>query len=414
MESIITKFFFSNWQRKLIALLVAVIVWVFVNQSITTTKTISNIPVRVVNIPEDKTIRGLLPNGYLEHRLTLALTGTKDTVDKLEQGDLEVKLDATMADSDDWIVQVTKKNLVSLEPSVDLSQHINSVSHSEFVIKLDNLVTDKIPILITHPIGHAPKGYEVLDVWPQRLLQTVSGPEEEIKQLKIKGLKLAFDLNKISSEELDALKNVDSKEHSDEVSFMIPKKWKKIAIPFLKYAQEDINDPDADHMRIDFLRKQLLSIKKEIQVQVFFPEKYSNNLNPQTYAFLNNEDIHLKNGLAYYTKPIYAQDVSRLFLDVVQDNLTIILIASPKGEQEALAWNLELIDPQSLENAYVEHHINEAKLNKSTINLQQWEEVLRHRFREYSRRMYLADEAGHRLNLHGVLQDHKIIITTPE
>jgi hypothetical protein len=414
METVITKMFFGNWQRKAMAILVAVIVWIFVNQSITSTKTIANVPVRVVNLPEDKTIKGLLPNGYLDHRLTLTLSGSRDTVDKLEQGDLEVRIDATTADTDNWVVQVTKKNLVSLEPSIDLGQHINAVSHSEFIVQLNDLVTDKIPIFIEHPTGHAPQGYDLLDIWPQYLVQTLSGPEEEIERLKSKGLKISFDLNKITAEELDALKGVNQKAHTDEVSFMIPKKWKKVAIPFLKYTQEDINDPEVDNLHIEFLRKQILPIQQEVQVQLFYPDKYSNTINPTLYTMAQNEYVTVKNGITHYTKPLYVQEVSQLFLDIVSQNIVIVFIAGPKGEQETLAWCIDLIDPAALEDSYVSFHMTELKSIKATANIQEWEEVLRQRFREYMRKMKLSDALGNELNLRGVLEDNKIVITSSD
>ena len=180
MESVISQLLFQNWQRKGIALVTAVVVWIFVNQSITETKTIPNVPVKVINLPQDKTINGSLPNGYLSTRLTLTLSGSKDVIKELEQGDLEVLLDASTADSDDWVVQVTKKNLVSLNPSLDLRHHINSVSHAEFVIKLSDLITDTVPVWIESPTGRPPQGYEFLDIWPEKLSQTISGPKEAV------------------------------------------------------------------------------------------------------------------------------------------------------------------------------------------------------------------------------------------
>lgn len=412
METVIARIFFGNWQRKTIALLVAIVVWIFVNQSITSTKTITNVPVHVVNLPEDKTIKGLLPNGYLDHRITLTLTGSKDTIDKLEQGDLEVKIDASTADSEKWVVQITKKNLVSLDPSIDLAQHITYVSHSEFVVELNNLITDRIPIHIEPPTGHGPYGYELLDIWPQQLVQTLSGPEEEIERLKSKGLKISFDLNKITTDDLDALKGLDQKTHSDEVSFLIPKKWKKVAIPFLKYTLEDINDPEVDKMRIDFLRMQILPLQQEVQVQLFYPEKYSNNMNPLNLTIAPNDFIRIKNGLAFYTKSLYVQEVSQLFLDIVRQNIAIVFIVAPKGEQETLNWSLELIDPEALEDAYIAFHLAELKSHKEAANIQEWEEVLRHRFRGYARKMYLSNASGEPISLRGVVEDTKIIITS--
>ena len=77
METILTRLFFHNWQQKLVALIAALIIWLFVNHSIIDSKTIANIPVRVVNMPSDKTILGLMPNGVLSKRISLTLSGKK-------------------------------------------------------------------------------------------------------------------------------------------------------------------------------------------------------------------------------------------------------------------------------------------------------------------------------------------------
>src|SRR5262245_16925541 len=133
METLIHRLF-HNWQLKIIALIVGFITWLFVSNSIMTTKTIPSIPIRIVNIPQDKTIQGLLPNGVLSKRTTLTLTGKKDVVEQLEPGDLEVLLDSSNQPNE-WTVQISKKNLVSLNPDLDLF-NISNVEHPEFVIKL--------------------------------------------------------------------------------------------------------------------------------------------------------------------------------------------------------------------------------------------------------------------------------------
>jgi hypothetical protein len=53
MKSLLIKLFVHNWPRKLISLILAVIIWFVVSQSMATTKTISNIGVRITNIPEE-------------------------------------------------------------------------------------------------------------------------------------------------------------------------------------------------------------------------------------------------------------------------------------------------------------------------------------------------------------------------
>ena len=70
---------------------------------------------------------------------------------------------------------------------------------------MTKLVTDQIPIIISQPVGEAPRGYQFLDVWPYRLTLSVSGPEEVIKRIKVKEQRITFNLNDISKGQLDAL-----------------------------------------------------------------------------------------------------------------------------------------------------------------------------------------------------------------
>src|ERR1051325_7825486 len=150
MESLINSFFFHQWQRKLVALLTATVIWIFVNHSITSSKTIPSVPIRVINLPTDKTIQGLLPNGFLGKRTTLTLNGTKDVIDQLESGDVEVILDVSNLPSD-GIVQITKKNLISLNPNLNLPANVTSISHPEFFIKMRPILTEKSPVTIYAP-----------------------------------------------------------------------------------------------------------------------------------------------------------------------------------------------------------------------------------------------------------------------
>lgn len=403
----IAQFFLHNWQRKLVALLTAIVIWLFVDHSINETQTVSNIPIRIINLPSEKTIQGLLPNGMLSRRITLTLTGSKNVVEQLEPGDLEVLLDASTTDNDDWIVNVSKKNLISLNPSIDLSQHISQIDHSEFVIKLSKLVTAKIPLLIGSPSGSAPQGYEYLDIWPQHLTQTISGPEEDIHKLKEKGLEISFDLNEISKDDLDAIK---SNVRNDEISFPVPKKWKQVLIPFRPNAPEEINDPEAQNLRIDFLRKEFIPLDKEIPVRVFYPLDDLDKLSPEVFSLSINDDIHTKNGVSIFTKPLFAAEVSRLFLDVVRNSIEIVIVASPKNKRKVLAWSLQFIQPRDLEDTYVAFSIANSSTNKGIQGAipKKKEELLRKRFRDYMQRMTLYLANNKKLHLKSTIENDQI------
>lgn len=411
MESVIARFFFHNWQRKLVGLLTAIVIWFFVNHSINGTKTIANVPIRIINLPSDKTIAGLLPNGMLMRRIALTVTGSMDVVEELEASDLEVVLDASTADSDEWIVQISKKNLVSLNPSIDLRHHITQVEHTDFVIKLSRLITAKIPITIDRPAGLAPQGYEYLDIWPQLLVQTVNGPEEEVQKLKEKGLQISYDLRDITKAELDAIK---SSAHNDEISFPIPKKWKQVTIPFHNNILEELNDPEAQNLRIDFLRKEFLPLDKEIPIRVFYPLPELEKINPETYALETNEDVIKKFGVTILNKPLYAREVSRLFIDVIRNSIEIVVVASPKNERNILVWSISYINPRELEDTYVAFSITNSVSNKNNSIggiPKKKEELLRKRFREYMRRMMLYLSETRKLHVKSSLEGDKIRVT---
>ncbi|MES2122881.1 MAG: hypothetical protein V4492_08925, partial [Chlamydiota bacterium] len=170
------KIFVEHWPRKLVSVVLAIVTWMVVNHTLTSTRNISNVPVRIINLPQGKTVEGMQPNGRLAKKLTLTLVGNKSVIDEVTYSDLEVVIDAADK-SDEWIVTVSKKNLVSLNPEIDVGKGISRVYHPNFIIRMTKLVTDQIPIVITQPIGEAPRGYQFLDVWPYQLNLTVNGPE---------------------------------------------------------------------------------------------------------------------------------------------------------------------------------------------------------------------------------------------
>ena len=126
-------------------------------------------------------------NGFLNRGINLTVTGTKDFIEKLEPRDLEIELDAAEA-PDEWVVQVNKSNLVSLNPETDISRDISQVSHPELMLDLDKLSTAKVSVRIRRPNGRPPKGYEYLGVWPKYLFHNISGPKAIVQQLHSKGL----------------------------------------------------------------------------------------------------------------------------------------------------------------------------------------------------------------------------------
>ncbi len=391
MRAILTRIFIKHWPRKLVALTTAIIVWFLVNQTITVTRTIADVPVRVINLPPDKTVLGLLPNGLLNKRIAITVSGKKSTITDLHPTDLEVTINAE-GHKESWIASISKRNLVSLNPAFDLNKDISEMSANDIFIKLSKLVTDDIPVTITKPVGDPPKGYQFLEIWPRYLTQKVSGPEEQIRELKQKGIELTFNLNRIAQTDLDTLYE---RHKRDEIYFLVPDAWKKVAIPFKDNALEPLNDPRADLLRIDFLKKELIFLGADMPITIFFPIKYSQTINPQTYSLAAADIIQKRNGLKRLTVPLYVRDVSTLFLDVVRDNLLLVIVAAPKNVQETLYWSIQVIDTKNLEDAFVKASFEQADEKYTEESFTKYsEQAIRYRFREYVNKLVVFTEDG--------------------
>lgn len=409
MKTLLHRLFIENWHRKLLSLILAMIIWMIISYQMTVTKHVHNIPVRVEHLPAEKTIENMQVNGILNKRVTLTITANKSIMDDLTGKDLEVVIDAR-GKPDQWIATISKKNLVSLNPDIDISKAISRVVPYDLIIKQSKLITEKIPILISQPIGEAPKGYQYLDVWPYQLHVTVTGPEETVKRLKTRGQKLTFNLSDLSRAELDSLQSAGRKENAEEVSFYVPNSWKKISLPMLSDTPVEIDDPQAKELRIDFSRQDLIPIGVPIPVSIYFPPKSSTTLNPDTYALATNNFVVKKNGIKMINQTLYAQGVSKLFVEIVKDMLQIFVIAAPKTERETLLWNCQFAYPHELEDRYVAKVMSECHDEGGEVQPYAREEYLRNRFRNYMNRFRLYTAKNQKLNLKIELQANTITV----
>lgn len=410
MRSLLIRLFIENWQRKLISLILAMVIWMVVNHSMTVTKTIGNIPVRITHLPPGRTIEGMQSNGLLDRRVTLTLTGNMAALDDLSETDLCVEIDARTETEREWVAVIDKKNLVSDNPELHLDKMISRVAPVSLILHPSKLVSEKIPVLITDPIGEPPRGYQFLGCWPYQLFLTVHGPEPAVKQLKARGLKLTFNLNDISLDELETLLATKHKDDTDEVSFFVPNAWKKIYLPQISDTPLEIDDPQAKALRIDFAREDLLPIDFDLPVTVFFPAKTSQILNPEKCHLIASEFVENKNGLFVTHPRLFAQGVSRIFLETVRDMMQIAIVAAPKTEKEHLSWNVQFLYPQELEDRYVAKMMAEPNYKNGDLSNQLREEYLRSRFRSYMNRLRLYTDAKKKLHLEPELQEDKIVV----
>lgn len=399
MKSLLNKIFLENWPRKLVSMILALFIWMMVSQSMTVTKTIHNVPVKVINIPLGKTIEKLSEKHFLAKKISLTLTGNKNILDDLTSSDLEVVIDAE-GKGNEWVPTIYPKDLIAYNHNLDLQKSVSKLSHSSLIIKLSNLATAKIPLFISKPIGEAPKGYQFLDIWPYQLYITLSGPEEILKNLKAKGLKITFNLNEITSKEIEELEQ--KSQDKDEIRYRIPQSWKKVIVPSLSTTPFPIDDPKAAFLRIDFAKKELIPIKQPVPISIYFPLNSSETLNPDTYKLALNDFVCQKNGVKVSCPELFVQNASQPFLDVIKERLEIVIIAAPKSEREKLLWAAQFIYSKELEDRFVAKILkenSEAALRNETIKPEQKIEYLRKRFKSYTNNFSLYTSDGKKLNL---------------
>jgi hypothetical protein len=410
MISFLKRLFLENWQRKLLAIILAMIVWIVVNHSLSTTKTISDIPIKVINIPDKKTIIGIQQNGYLKDKITINVVGNKNFLDHLTSNDLLVLIDADNMPNH-FEENITKKNLISIDSKFNLERSIKKIKAVPFKVKLSEILTENIPIYLTDPIGQAPFGYEFADVFPFKLNISVSGPEETIKEIKANSLNLTFNLNDVTKEELDSLYQENKNIRKDVINYLVPTSWKKINIPSISSNSIQIDDPDAKYIRIDFIKKDLIPINAAIPVQLFFPAKNNDKFNPKTVQLEENEFVKKINNMFLITTPLFAKGVSELFLDIIKDKIIINVLVDPINNSNALKWNINYILATEAEKEYIAKALSEETdndLRKIKPHLR--EKYLRNRFRSFLNKFRLWASNEKKLLLKIKHQDGKILI----
>lgn len=396
MENWLAHLLFHQWQRKILALVTACAIWLVVNHSITSTRSFSNVPIRIVDLPSGRTMDNLLPNGRYSETITLTLQGDRDILDEIEPAELEVVISAA-GKPDHWTPRIAPGDLQYKNLNLDLAHQITKVTYPEFILHLSRRVTAKIPVVIQAPINRAPPGYQFLDVFPKQLFHKISGPEEWVEELKHEGLTLTFDLSQISSEELDQLVNSEKKEE-DEVSFSVPSAWKVVAIPFLNDELQMISDPEARNLKINFLRTEALAIDWEVPIRLFFLPKFGERLNPQNLKLGMGTTVADKFGISVLKIPLFASNVSRLFLETVRDRVEVAVIVDPEREGKGYLWTVQFIDPSQLEHFYIHRSMQDTILFKGNYFARE-EDLLRERFRTYLQRFQLSDAAGHPIKM---------------
>jgi hypothetical protein len=400
MRSLLRYIFLDCWERKLISVCLAVVIWMAANHAPSTHKVYHNIAVRVINVPPDHTILGIKPNGLLPDPVSLHLKGDKTVLDQMTFRDFEVVIDASNKQQE-WMAKIGKRNLTSFNPEWNLKKLVHRVAAQKVPVHLTPLVTEKIPVIVTQPLGEPPAHYQFLDINPYRFEVELKGPEAAIKQLKAKGIRLTFSLDKISKSDLDKL----ATEGIDLVNFPIPNDWKKISIPSISDHPILIDHPQAQQLAMEFTRSELIPLSKPIPITLFFPPDAPPLMDAEHYSLAKGQLLHIDHGQISLTKPLYAKGVSAQFAQIVEKRIQLSIVVDIKGGHPKLDWSVQFIQPQLLEDKYV------STLMSGSTNFPSYREArLRDHFRNYMQKFQLCHSDGSPLNLDLIVKDGKIHI----
>jgi hypothetical protein len=370
----------ENWPRKLISLIAAILIWAIVSHSISMTRTFPAVSVHLVNVPHGLTLTGVQQNGVFNRTLSLTVSGEKNLIESLRPSDLSLVLDAS-DQPPEWVAQLSSVDIRSSNPELSLSRRLQLIGPREVIVKMSPVISERIPVFFTDPNGEAPYGYQFLDIFPRKLYVTVSGPEEQVKKMKKQGLALTLDLGTISREELEWLEQQIGS-GQDEISLPIPARWLKVRIPFLN-AQVPIDDMEATHARILFVKDQLLPLNVPLPITIFYPVENIQKINPKKRPLLIESPVEDLEGIPVVQRPLFVRGASRLFLDQVRDNLTLLVSVYPDPETDRLPWAFQVMDLRALETKFLERTL--AELSGPIPR----EESVRSRFRSYLRKMEL-------------------------
>lgn len=190
----------DHWQRKFFALFVALCTWVATRESLQTTRTFLNVPVRVINISPDWTICDLGPDGQLPKTVGLVLRGKKFGLNQMLESRNEVVVDAQGL-SGPWMQKINTKQIHS-NAKIDVSRIVKKVITGEIHIPLTPAISQSVCVSLHEKGSVGDDHYTLVDFIPRDDRQMVFGPEETINELEKKKLVGEIDLSKVDCDQL--------------------------------------------------------------------------------------------------------------------------------------------------------------------------------------------------------------------
>lgn len=400
----------QQWLKLVFSICAGLFTWWYVHETQVSTRVFPEVYIWVQGLPQGKTILGLRKDGRLMRQISLTLKGRKSTLDKINNEQLEVVVNASNK-GDVWKEELTTNELRCLNPNVKLERDIYHIEHNPLQIRLMTKVSRDVPVTILPPTGNLPKGYKLIDIWPQRLSQQVDGPEETVQALSSRRLFLPFDLNRITKQQLE--RSSDELTPGSEIYLKVPDSWKYVELPAPIGESRQLDDPDAENLTLVILKPALLKIDQPFPIRISplpLPTEGSPIINRAMTLTANSKQIIPINGLYFWNRPVYIEGVSKEFLETILPSLELVIYIGTTGH---ITSQIEIANLSRAERKYVQktmqHHFERSGDPEESI-----QKHLSQQFWRYVSQMSFYGEAKRRFELDTVTDKTTLIIKENE
>ncbi|MFZ0886956.1 MAG: CdaR family protein [Candidatus Binataceae bacterium] len=162
----------GNWGPRVIALLVAVGLWIFVNAGQHEAQISLDVPISYRDLPADMMIVNQHP-GFVD----LQVSGPRTLLSLLDPGRLTLRLDLTGVSPGQASFKINPESF-----SVPRQTMVTRVSPSQIVLDVDRVAARDVPVHLVFG-GSPPSGYTVAGVELKPSSVMVSGPSRELSRL---------------------------------------------------------------------------------------------------------------------------------------------------------------------------------------------------------------------------------------
>lgn len=326
----------QQWQRILFSIGAAIFLWWYIHETLITTRVYTDVPIYIQGVPPGKTLPRLQKDGKLMGNFSLTLKGRKKSLDIIKSDQIEIIVNAS-GKGDIWKEEINVDSLRCLNPEVQVQRDITEVIHPPLQIRLTNKVSREVPLTVLPPIGNLPKGYRWIDIWPDKLSQSLEGPEESVQALMGHKLFLTFDLSRLTKQQLE--RSSEDLPPGSEIFFKVPESWKSIYLPAPFNEKRALTDPEAEQLMLVILKPALLSLENPIPVRISplpIPLETSPVNNQVLSIAEDGKNILKRAGVPYWVTSVFVDGVSRSFLDVILPHLELVVYVGTKGNISAL------------------------------------------------------------------------------